>query len=83
VTVPLSRLHRATEVVGSGSLDFALDLRSDDEIGSLARAFDQMVERLRQTTVSRNELLQANQACKPKWLSARRPRAGCGRSLPA
>lgn len=62
VTVPLSRLHRATEVVGGGSLDFALDLRSDDEIGSLARAFDHMVERLRQTTVSRNDLLQANQA---------------------
>jgi len=62
VTVPLSRLHRATEVVGGGSLDFSLALRSDDEIGSLARSFDQMVERLRQTTVSRNELLQANQA---------------------
>nr|WP_202414173.1 ATP-binding protein [Duganella flavida] len=62
VTVPLSRLHRATEVVGAGSMDFALDLRSDDEIGSLAQAFDNMVDRLRQTTVSRNELLQANRA---------------------
>ncbi|WP_343732900.1 ATP-binding protein [Duganella sp.] len=62
VTVPLSRLRRATEVVGGGSLDFALELRSDDEIGSLARSFDHMVQRLRQTTVSRNELLQANQA---------------------
>jgi signal transduction histidine kinase/ActR/RegA family two-component response regulator/HAMP domain-containing protein len=62
VTVPLARLHRATEVVGGGSLDFALALRADDEIGSLARAFDQMVQRLRQTTVSRNDLLQANQA---------------------
>nr|WP_155461924.1 ATP-binding protein [Duganella radicis] len=62
VTAPLSRLHRATEVVGGGSLDFALELRSDDEIGSLARSFDHMVQRLRQTTVSRNELLQANQA---------------------
>jgi signal transduction histidine kinase/ActR/RegA family two-component response regulator/HAMP domain-containing protein len=62
VTVPLARLHRATEVVGGGSLDFALALRADDEIGSLARSFDHMVQRLRQTTVSRNELLQANQA---------------------
>jgi len=62
VTVPLSRLHRATEVVGGGSFDFALELRTDDEIGSLARSFDHMVQRLRQTTVSRNELLQANQA---------------------
>jgi len=62
VTVPLSRLHKATEVVGGGGLDFSLELRSDDEIGSLARSFDHMIERLRQTTVSRNELLQANQA---------------------
>ena len=62
VTAPLSRLHKATEVVGAGSLDFSLDLRSDDEIGSLARSFDHMVERLKQTTVSRNELLQANHA---------------------
>nr|WP_166454676.1 ATP-binding protein [Duganella rivi] len=62
VTAPLARLHQATEVVGSGSLDFAVDLRSDDEIGHLARAFNLMVERLRQSTVSRNTLQQANQA---------------------
>lgn len=62
VTAPLARLHQATEVVGSGSLDFAVDLRSDDEIGNLARAFNLMVERLRQSTVSRNTLQQANQA---------------------
>ena len=60
VSKPLMRLHRATEVVGSGRLDVALDVRSDDEIGSLARAFDGMVERLRQTTVSRDELIRAN-----------------------
>ncbi len=62
VTAPLSRLHKATEVVGGGGLDFALDLRTDDEIGSLARSFDHMVERLKKTTVSRDELLQANLA---------------------
>ncbi|HEX5340885.1 MAG TPA: ATP-binding protein [Duganella sp.] len=62
VTAPLARLHQATEVVGSGGLDFAVDLRSDDEIGHLARAFNLMVERLRQSTVSRNTLQQANQA---------------------
>jgi signal transduction histidine kinase/ActR/RegA family two-component response regulator/HAMP domain-containing protein len=62
VTGPLSRLHKATEVVGAGHLDLALDVRSDDEIGSLARSFDSMVDRLRLTTVSRNELMQANVA---------------------
>ncbi|MQA19693.1 ATP-binding protein [Rugamonas rivuli] len=62
VTKPLSRLHQATEVVGAGSLDFVLDARADDEIGSLARSFDRMVDRLRQTTVSRDELIHANVA---------------------
>ena len=62
VSKPLSRLHQATEVVGAGSLDFVLDARADDEIGSLARSFDRMVDRLRQTTVSRDELIHANVA---------------------
>ncbi|MQA42222.1 ATP-binding protein [Rugamonas aquatica] len=62
VTKPLLRLHQATEVVGAGSLDFVLDARADDEIGSLARSFDRMVDRLRQTTVSRDELIHANVA---------------------
>ncbi|MEV4777596.1 ATP-binding protein [Burkholderia sp. LMU1-1-1.1] len=62
VTAPLTRLHKATEAVDGGSLDFALHLHSNDEIGSLARAFNQMLERLQQSTVSRNDLLRANQA---------------------
>nr|WP_229261536.1 ATP-binding protein [Duganella margarita] len=62
VTAPLTRLHKATEAVGTGRLDFALQPHANDEIGSLAAAFNHMLERLRQTTVSRDELLQANQA---------------------
>lgn len=62
VSKPLARLQQATKVVGTGSLDVLLDARSDDEIGHLARSFDGMVERLRQTTVSRDELIHANLA---------------------
>jgi signal transduction histidine kinase/ActR/RegA family two-component response regulator/HAMP domain-containing protein len=62
VARPLARLGRATEVVGTGRLDQKLDVHTDDEIGDLARSFDQMVGRLQQTTVSRDELIQANAA---------------------
>lgn len=62
VAKPLERLRQGTIVVGAGQLDFALGVTTDDEIGDLARAFDGMTEKLRQTTVSRDELAQANAA---------------------
>ncbi|UMR29344.1 ATP-binding protein [Massilia sp. MB5] len=62
VAKPLERLRQGTIVVGAGQLDFSLGLTTDDEIGDLARAFDGMTERLRQTTVSRDDLAQANAA---------------------
>jgi signal transduction histidine kinase/ActR/RegA family two-component response regulator/HAMP domain-containing protein len=62
VASPLARLSKATEVVGAGRLDQTLDVHSDDEIGDLARSFDNMVGRLQQTTVSRDELIKANAA---------------------
>jgi signal transduction histidine kinase/ActR/RegA family two-component response regulator/HAMP domain-containing protein len=62
VTVPLARLSKATEVVGAGQLDLKLDVHANNEIGDLARSFDHMVRRLRQTTVSRDDLIQSNAA---------------------
>jgi signal transduction histidine kinase/ActR/RegA family two-component response regulator/HAMP domain-containing protein len=62
VARPLERLRHGTELVGAGKLDFSLNVRAGDEVGDLARAFDSMTERLRQTTVSRDELGQANKA---------------------
>lgn len=62
VTAPLARLRRATEALDADALEVVLDPGPRDEIGALTRAFQQMVERLRQTTVSRNELMHANQA---------------------
>jgi signal transduction histidine kinase/ActR/RegA family two-component response regulator len=62
VASPLARLSKATEVVGAGQLDLKLDVHANNEIGDLARSFDHMVRRLRQTTVSRDELIQSNAA---------------------
>jgi signal transduction histidine kinase/ActR/RegA family two-component response regulator/HAMP domain-containing protein len=62
VARPLERLRHGTELVGAGKLDFALNLQAGDEVGDLARAFDSMTEKLRQTTVSRDELGHANKA---------------------
>jgi signal transduction histidine kinase len=53
---PLGELRQAMAVVGAGDLDHAIEPRSRDEIGDLARAFAQMTEQLRQ---SRAHLVQS------------------------
>ncbi|MDH6158266.1 MULTISPECIES: ATP-binding protein [unclassified Janthinobacterium] len=60
VTGPLERLRQGTLIVGAGKLDFVLGLDTSNEIGDLARAFDGMTEKLRRTTVSRDELRHTN-----------------------
>ncbi|KQZ44874.1 ATP-binding protein [Duganella sp. Root1480D1] len=62
VAHPLERLRRGAELVGSGKLDFRMNMKAVDEVGDLARAFDAMTERLRSTTVSRDELVNVNAA---------------------
>jgi len=59
---PLEKLREGTTLVGAGNLDFALRVNSQDEIGELARAFDGMTEKLKLTTVSRDELFKTNEA---------------------
>jgi signal transduction histidine kinase len=46
---PLNELRHAMAVVGAGDLDHAIEPRSADEIGDLARAFAHMTEQLRQS----------------------------------
>ncbi|MDC8756109.1 ATP-binding protein [Janthinobacterium fluminis] len=60
VTRPLDKLSEGTRIVGAGNLDFSLGVNTTDEIGDLARAFDAMTEKLKLTTVSRDELVRAN-----------------------
>ena len=62
VTRPLAKLREGTRIVGAGNLDFSLGVHTKDEIGDLARAFDDMTEKLKRTTVSRDELAHTNAA---------------------
>src|SRR2546428_12120142 len=56
---PYTTLFRsAMAVVGAGDLDHAIEPRSSDEIGDLARAFAQMTVKLRQ---SRAQLVQSEE----------------------
>ncbi len=62
VTRPLDKLREGTAIVGAGNLDFSLGVSTKDEIGDLARAFDGMTEKLKRTTVSRDDLVKTNEA---------------------
>lgn len=48
ISVPIRQLERAAHTVADGNLDVRLDISSKDEIGSLARSFEQMAASLRQ-----------------------------------
>ncbi len=52
--VSIAELQAGTAVIGSGSLDFRIKVRSDDEIGDLSRAFNRMAADLQ---VAAEELL--------------------------
>ncbi|MFH1397779.1 MAG: ATP-binding protein [Candidatus Omnitrophota bacterium] len=52
ITEPLHRLHKGTEIIGSGNLDYKVGTKSKDEVGQLSRSFDTMMEDLKKTTVS-------------------------------
>ncbi len=53
ISAPLGRLREAALKVGKGQLDAPLEVAATNEIGVLARAFRQMVEDLKASTVSR------------------------------
>lgn len=53
---PLERAIALFERIGKGRLDRHLNMNQDDEIGQLARAFDRMIDNLKDVTASRNEL---------------------------
>jgi two-component system sensor histidine kinase/response regulator len=47
ILLSLDALRDGTAIVGSGNLEYRIELEKDDEIGDLARAFNAMTERLR------------------------------------
>ena len=64
---PLSELTGAMAVVGAGQLDHPVTIKSQDEVGELARAFSQMTEKLRQ---SRAQLVQSEKLASIGEMSA-------------
>jgi PAS domain S-box-containing protein len=56
ITRPLTRLHKGTEIIAEGNLNYKTNIRTPDEIGQLSTAFDAMTENLKKITVSRDEL---------------------------
>lgn len=56
VAEPITRLKAATIALGKGNLDTSIESKSKDEIGDLAKSFNQMVQDLKKTTASRDEL---------------------------
>jgi len=45
ITKPLAKLSKGAEIIGKGDLKHRVELKSKDEIGELAAAFNQMTER--------------------------------------
>ncbi|MBU4199170.1 MAG: response regulator [Verrucomicrobia bacterium] len=52
MTRALTRLHRGIEIIGAGNLDFKVATGARDEVGQLARVFDQMTDNLKLTTTT-------------------------------
>jgi signal transduction histidine kinase len=57
ITRPLERLSAAAESFGRGDPSVRSGIRSDDEVGRLARSFDEMADRIGATRKAEKELL--------------------------
>src|SRR5438445_8716264 len=57
ITRPIERLTGAAEAFGRGDLSARSGVRSDDEVGKLARSFDEMAGRIQATRKAEKELL--------------------------
>ncbi len=57
ITEPLSRIVSAAQLIAAGDLGFRAPVRFDDEVGRLARSFNEMVDKLE---IARRELADLN-----------------------
>ena len=55
ITKPLSKLTKGTEIIGMGNLNHRIDIKSKDEIGKLAIAFNDMALKVSERTKELNE----------------------------
>lgn len=64
IAAPLEKLRNGMEIIANGNLDHRLTVASDDEVGALTSDLNTMTERLKEVTVSRNELTREIEAGK-------------------
>ena len=55
----ITKLQDGTKIIGSGNLDYSIAAQSNDEIGELSKAFNQMTANLKTVTASKTDLEQA------------------------
>ena len=56
ISKPLDKLTRGAEIIGKGDLEHKVQVKSKDELGQLAAAFNKMTEGLKKVTASRDDL---------------------------
>ncbi|MFH1237317.1 MAG: ATP-binding protein [Candidatus Aenigmatarchaeota archaeon] len=49
VIKPIQKINKGVETLSSGKMDYNVDIKSKDEIGSLSKAFNEMVNELKQS----------------------------------
>jgi len=49
IVARITNLHRGTEIIAAGDLDYQVDVESRDEIGGLAHAFNEMTRKSRES----------------------------------
>lgn len=47
ISKSLTKLHKGSEIIGAGNLEYKIDITSKDEIGQMARSFNEMAEKLK------------------------------------
>jgi PAS domain S-box-containing protein len=52
----ISKLRNGTAIIGAGDLDYVVEENSNDEVGELSKAFNQMTTNLKTVTASKVEL---------------------------
>ena len=60
----IAKLQEGTKIIGSGNLDYAIAAQSNDEVGELSIAFNQMTANLKTVTASKTDLEQAQSSLK-------------------
>ncbi|GBE05840.1 sporulation kinase E [bacterium BMS3Abin10] len=56
ITRPVHELHKGTEIIGMGNLEYKVGTQAKDEIGQLSRAFNEMTRKLQEKTTSIDNL---------------------------